>query len=221
MSGRQSQDQTNKLFCSKCKHWKTKISFSPNPNKRAGFHDWCKLCVKENTRRWYKKHKARAIKTSRRWNLEHPEKRMATLHRYYKQNKEKVIEKARLSRIKTTVNLWLEQIDYPPTFSRITDVCDGCGMETTPHFLYKYDGRTLCVECMSELTEFSKRPRKILIPKHECKSCGRMFPWNGKDAICIDCRVRAKRKVYQNTWALLFSGDIRRLDKTRSMDDVV
>ncbi len=41
--------------CTKCKKWKDESEFGKQPKSKDGLRYWCKNCVRESARRYYKK----------------------------------------------------------------------------------------------------------------------------------------------------------------------
>ena len=86
--------------CSNCKIEKPKTEFSKNKSRKDGLSHYCKLCAKERTRKYHKKHKKSVNEYNRK---------------YYKENREAIIERKKIyqeenkEEIKNKRHIWGQQ----------------------------------------------------------------------------------------------------------------
>ncbi len=60
--------------CTKCKEEKSLIRFPKRYGKSKGISSWCRECMKNNTRVWYRNNVDRAKAASTKWFSDNPEK---------------------------------------------------------------------------------------------------------------------------------------------------
>lgn len=78
--------------CSKCKEEKPFSDFSKNRSRKDGFYYYCKACVKESFKSYYKKNKETIIERQRKYRQENKDLIRERHRKYRQENKDLIRE---------------------------------------------------------------------------------------------------------------------------------
>jgi len=153
----------------------------------------------EYRKKYYQSHKEHEAKARRLWNLANWERVKAKKKAWREANREKVLEGKRRSwyrcKLKAKLDIWIQEVGREVLKSDSDRICPVCGMETRAVDLYIFDNKYFCFECLKDFKETSLIPRvKFVLEKVRCPKCGREHPDKRFKNVCIDCRVKKKRK---------------------------
>ena len=86
------------IWCSCCELYKQPEEFSLRKDRPDKYHSWCKECIRDASRCWYRGHRTKRLRTMKRyqkknlakyaeatrlWRERHPEAATASLKKYY------------------------------------------------------------------------------------------------------------------------------------------
>ena len=205
------------MTCAKCKKNLPRTKFSKSPsNKKTGLSSYCKSCASENARKWYREHRTESLAKKKIYSQMHFQEIKQRMRQYFLDHRERILEHHNLFKLRKKLEIWLQEIGEPIIKSDKPDDCSSCGFLTRLCELYFYKGQKICVSCLRDLRDTSLIPRKrFIFPKRVCSECGREHL--GNENICVDCKVRKKRKLYQSTWTLMSGADFLRLGELKSL----
>ena len=101
-------------ICSKCGEEKMLSEFHKDLNTEDGLRIYCKECIKENNRKYYKSNPEKVKKRAKKWQTANPDKLKEIRIKWYKANTEKANDlsrkwyKVNAERVKENNRKWQE-----------------------------------------------------------------------------------------------------------------
>jgi hypothetical protein len=149
--------------CPRCEDEKPTEAFSRNRAKPDGLSHWCRACNAESKRLRWESDPDTARATARAAYWRHAEKNKARNRRRYREEREKVVEQQRRSKIKRAYGLTVEEYD--------AIIARGCAICRTQEgrICLDHDHATgqvrdaLCEHCNRGLGHFRDRPDLLAV----------------------------------------------------------